>query len=113
MKNYYENGSEARKVDLSKPDPYGYEKLFRGMEVEELVKRFNDEVGKTAWVTARGYCLTALFQELLSRGIDCSAVGDEQRFSLAKEVVLLKNKLVVKGSDSMVDGEVLGAKLHK
>jgi hypothetical protein len=38
MKNNCENGSEARMVDLSKPDPYGYEKLFRGMEAGELVK---------------------------------------------------------------------------
>ena len=66
-----------------------------GRTIEELVARFNDEVGKHGWVAARGRHLTALRLALLATGLDCSSFIDAESMSLASRSERVEEALVV------------------
>lgn len=61
----------------------------------ELVAKFNQEVGNTSWTSTRSAYLEALRNTFEQRGIDYSAVGDKNGFSLKQEVFLKETKLEI------------------
>lgn len=55
---------------------------------EELIDRFNQEVGHSAWTSSRGSFLKALGQQFAKRGINFSLIGDDYCLSLKRKVCL-------------------------
>ena len=47
---------------------------FQSATVQELVDSYNSQVGKNAWVSAKGRYLYALYHELKRRQIDISLI---------------------------------------
>jgi hypothetical protein len=99
---------EATGAGASKPQPRhkvtkspehdtslsGYSKRLSAYSDEELVERFNGQVGVTVWVGARGRYLHALRLEFDRRGIDYSCV-DKGGLSLRRKVKLVGKKLKI------------------
>ena len=54
-------------------DKYGFYERFRTYSVEQLIERFNQDVGVTAWVSARAEFLFAIRDAFLATGLDCSS----------------------------------------
>lgn len=63
---------------------------------EELIERFNREVGIRAFGVGRQGYLWALRNQLEKRQIDFSEVGDEKGISYANKVLLVNNKMIKK-----------------
>ncbi len=55
---------------------------------------FNREVGSTAWVRARADYLAALYDALLSTGLDCSSFISGEEMSLDRKIRLEDGRLV-------------------
>ena len=74
-----------------------YALQFADMQIPELVKVFNCQVGNTGWTGMRAYHDQALINEFQRRGIDISSVYDGKTISFAHPVRydLPNNKLVV------------------
>ena len=67
---------------------------LRNMNDQELVDRFNKEVGVTVWVSARGRFLSALRDEIFSRGwIFPEGIDREGGLSLKKKIKLEGNQI--------------------
>ena len=60
---------------------------------EELIVRFNREVGCSGWVSARGRDLAELHDEFEKR-FDYSAIGDTSSLSFAHRIKLVGKKIV-------------------
>lgn len=60
---------------------------------EELIARFNHEVGCGGWVSARGRYLAELHDEFEKR-FDYSAIGDTSSLSFAHRIKLVGRKIV-------------------
>jgi hypothetical protein len=78
---------------------YNFEKRFRLLKTQQLVDRFNEQTANNAWATAKGYYLVALVNELVERGIDISAIGDINSFSMKEKVILDGKMLQIKKSN--------------
>lgn len=79
---------------------YKYQKIKNSVKQqsnEALVEQFNALVGKRCWASARAAHDAALFDTLVGRGIDVSAVYDGESISFKEHVVLNEdlNKLFV------------------
>lgn len=74
---------------------YGFAKQLSGLSDEQLVARFNQDVGNTGWGNARSYCLTCLRMEMERRSLDASVAIKDDGFSLAKRVKLVGDRLVI------------------
>jgi len=61
---------------------------FRSATVQELVDSYNSQVGKNAWVSAKGRCLYALYHEFKSRQIDISLIDTGAGMRLDQLVAL-------------------------
>ena len=72
---------------------YGFAKQLSGLSDEQLVARFNSEVGKPGWGNARSYFLTCLRMEMERRSFDASVVTRDDSFSLAKRVEIVGDRL--------------------
>ena len=74
-----------------------YALQFADMQISELVKVFNHQVGNTGWTSMRAYHDQALIDELQRRGVDVSAVSDGHTISFARQINhdLGDNKLIV------------------
>lgn len=68
---------------------------FASVSLSSLVESFNAQVGSRAWNSARAAHDRALIDELVSRGIDVSAVHDGTRTSFAHHVRLDGARLVL------------------
>lgn len=68
---------------------------FASDSLSSLVESFNAKVGSRGWNSARALHDKALIDELVSRGLDVSAVFDGNRISFAHPVTLEGNKLVL------------------
>ena len=55
---------------------------------EDLVERFNSQVGKRCWTSARAAHDIALIDALIKRGVDVSAVYDGSSISFREHIVL-------------------------
>jgi hypothetical protein len=69
---------------------------FRNTADFELIERFNNEVGKTVWVSARGFFLFELGKEFDRRNWDWSVIRNESggfNLSEGNKVYLKNNKL--------------------
>lgn len=55
---------------------------------EALVEQFNVQVGKRCWASARAAHDTTLIDTLIDRGVDVSAVYDDETISFKEHVVL-------------------------
>lgn len=70
-----------------------FEKNLTVLTDQELVNRFNQEVGNQGWVSARAHFLKALTNQFESREIDYSIIKNENTISFAKKVLLKEKKL--------------------
>lgn len=70
-----------------------YREIFARESDEEIIERFNKQVGQTYWGSARASLLAALHQEFEDRGFDYSEVGSKSGLSLARRVKLLGRKI--------------------
>ena len=59
---------------------------FADMQIPELLTVFNHQVGNTGWTGMRAYHDQALIDEFLRRGIDVSAVYNDNKLSFARPV---------------------------
>lgn len=59
---------------------------FADMQIPELVTVFNHQVDNTGWTGMRAYHDQALIDEFLRRGIDVSAVYNDNKLSFARPV---------------------------
>ena len=60
-----------------------YALQFADMQIPELVNEFNAQVQSRAWSSMRAYHDQALIDEFLRRGIDVSAVSDDNSICFA------------------------------
>lgn len=74
---------------MSVSDHHGLIKLNN----QELIDRFNNDVGNPGWVRARGEFHLAMFEEFEKRGIDYSVIGNEISVSWAKWIRLIGNTI--------------------
>lgn len=68
---------------------------FAVLPLTSLVETFNAQVGTRAWNSMRAAHDQALISELISRGVDVSAVYDGQSISFAHRVAIKDNKLII------------------
>lgn len=61
---------------------------FRAATAQELVDSYNSQVGSTAWVSAKGRCLHALYHEFKRRQIDISVIDTGSGMRLDQHIVL-------------------------
>jgi len=72
-----------------------FESQLSRLSNEELVTRFNREIGNNGWVSARAYFLLAIRNQFEYRAIDYSIVRNESGgFKLDAKVVLKDGKLI-------------------
>lgn len=62
---------------------------LRRLDNDQLVHRFNSEVGNPGWTTSRGKFLVALTDEFLDRDIDISSIYSNNSLSLKYKVVMI------------------------
>ena len=75
---------------------------YSAKSLDECIIRFNDDVGKGGWASARGSMLRALMEIFLESGLDCSdfiekiQVGEEEtnRMSVSKRIRIEGDKIV-------------------
>jgi hypothetical protein len=60
---------------------------------QELVERFNKEVGKQGWGSSRAHYLVALIEEFKIRQIDHSLIKSNNGVSIRRKVLLRNRKL--------------------
>ena len=74
-----------------------YALQFADMLIPELVTVFNRQVGNTGWTGMRTYHDQALIDEFQRRGIDVSAITDDNIIRFAEHIKfdLGDNKLIV------------------
>ena len=72
-----------------------FSKIFSDLSDNEIIERFNLEIGNKGWVSARGAYLVALQQEFRRRDWDYSDIGDEKSLSLKNMVKLCDKKLII------------------
>jgi len=72
---------------------------FADMQIPELLTVFNHQVGNTGWTGMRAYHDQALIDEFLRRGIDVSAVYNDNKLSFARPVRydIAENRLALIG----------------
>ena len=72
---------------------------FADMQIPELLTVFNHQVGNTGWTGMRAYHDQALIDEFLRRGIDVSAVYNDNKLSFARPVRydIAENRLATRG----------------
>ena len=75
-------------------DRYGFAAELAKLSDEQLVARFNSQVGNRGWGNARMYFLHCLRAELESRSIDITAVVRDGHMSLSHQVGLQDDRLV-------------------
>lgn len=68
---------------------------FANRSIRSLVKQFNAQVGNNGWTSARAAHDIALINKMIEKGIDVSAVADDEGISFAHHVALEDNKLVI------------------
>ena len=68
---------------------------FAAQSLTSLVESFNRQVGNRGWSSARSYHDRALINELKRRGVDISAVSNEDGTSFARHVKLEAGRLVI------------------
>ena len=75
---------------------------YSAKTLDDCIIRFNDDVGKDGWVSARGSMLRALMEIFLESGLDCSdfiakIYSDEKeynRMSVSKRIRIEDDKIV-------------------
>lgn len=82
------NDPKARTSDNPIEDRYGFAACLAKYSTQELIDRFNREVGITAWVSARGNFLYHLVAEFHSRGLGLGSVLDGDVLSMNQRVRL-------------------------
>ena len=72
---------------------------FADMQIPELLTVFNHQVDNTGWTGMRAYHDQALIDEFLRRGIDVSAVYNDNKLSFARPVRydIAENRLALIG----------------
>ena len=72
---------------------------FADMQIPELVTVFNAQVQSRGWSCMRAYHDQTLLDEFHRRGIDTSAVSDEETISFAHTVMydMTSNRLIANG----------------
>ena len=71
-----------------------FRERFGNMTDEQLIAVFNGDVGKSGWVSSRGYFHIALREEFEKRKYDYSAIGDKGSLSFKNRVNLVGKKIV-------------------
>ena len=87
--------------DFSKIDPVirkqynEYKNLLQKMNDDELIDRFNQDVGNPGWVRARASFHAALRDEFDDRNIDSSALGANGSMSFNKKIKIVDKKILI------------------
>ncbi len=85
-----------RQIKPNKMLPYrtpqaAYEEFlarFKSLTDQEIIERFNEQIGNNGWTSSRGSYLAALHDEFLNRGFDFSAIGGSESLSLRSKIRL-------------------------
>ena len=80
-------------IDVVSFRMYEYKLEFEKMDDDELIDRFNADVGKPGWVAQRGRFHVSIHNELVRRGWDYSAIGDSSSLSWANKIKLVNGKI--------------------
>jgi hypothetical protein len=73
-----------------------FKSYFATMTKEELVDRFNHEVGNKGWVSARAIYLSELRSAMINIGLDLSAVTNESGgFNLDRHIEVRDDTVVI------------------
>jgi len=72
-----------------------YLEKFQNMDNEQLINTFNDDVGKSGWVSARAKFISAIHNEFIRRGFDYSSIGDDKKLSIKNKIMLENNKITI------------------
>ena len=78
-----------------------YLEQFKEITDEELIRRFNEQVGVRGWVSARGAYVAAIHVEFDRRGFDYSLIGDSISLSFKNKIKLVGKKIVYSGMTDM------------
>jgi hypothetical protein len=78
-----------------------YLEQFKEITDEELIRRFNEQVGVRGGVPARGAYMAAIHAEFDRRGFDYSLIGDSISLSFKNKIKLVGKKIVYSGMTDM------------
>ncbi|MFA5168262.1 MAG: hypothetical protein WC530_07015 [Candidatus Omnitrophota bacterium] len=67
-------------------DDYGFREKLKHYDAQQLIARFNQEVGNPGWAGARSHFLEALKSAFLATGLDCSDFIDQTGMSLKRPI---------------------------
>ena len=98
-------------IQINDPDPNDeYVLRFKSYTLPELVEAYNGQVGCVGWVSARGRCLVALYQELKHRPVDISVIDTGKGMWLDNHVRLDPSgrRLVLEPKPVPVGSRILG-----
>lgn len=62
----------------------------------QLIKRYNDEVGKKGWGNARAQYLSELAKELRNRKLEDYLIFPNGNLNLSRQVRLIDNQIIIK-----------------
>lgn len=71
-----------------------FEASFRKESKEKLTEHFNSNVQNKGWVSIKGAFSIALMNVFAEKGVDTSAVYDDNKIDYSKHVELIDNKLI-------------------
>ncbi|MEE1885695.1 hypothetical protein [Pedobacter flavus] len=74
---------------------YNFKNNLEVLTDELLIARFNDEIGKNGWVTARSFFILELVSQFQCREIDYSIITMKNGISLKNRVKLKDKKLII------------------
>jgi hypothetical protein len=78
-------------MNTNKNYDFGY---ITELSDEELISRFNREVGIRAWGNARSAFLNKIHDEFLKRKFDSRLIADKETMSFARKVKIENNRIV-------------------
>ena len=88
------NSSTNENLAIDAEEKYGFARGLAELTDEQLIDRYNAQVGNNGWGAARCYYLYCLRKELLKRDFDASAIVCKTGMRLSRKVEL-KNGVVV------------------
>ena len=83
---------------MSKSERYfkAFQNRFKYLSNQELIEVFNGQVGNNGWGTAKAAFLYSIHNELISRKIDFSAIGDNESLSFKDKIEIKNDRTIVK-----------------
>ena len=79
----------------AKNNQYDFIKNLSPLKDEQLIEKFNQQVGNQGWGNARAYYLEEIRKELLKRNFKCDNIITHHVRSFAKKIRLEHNQLII------------------